>query len=75
MPTVSQDPSAEFISLAAFVQRAGISKRTLFRMLADGQVRSVGLRRRRLIPASELARLSGTTGAYPYQPSAKAKSA
>lgn len=58
------EPEAEFLSLAAFVQRTGVSLRAVYRMIEHGEVRNVRLGRRRLIPVSELARLNSAAGAY-----------
>jgi excisionase family DNA binding protein len=67
-------PEGDFLTLAAFVQRTGVSLRTVYHMIEAGQVRSISFRRRRLIPASELARLNSAAGAYvPYRKSTKAK--
>jgi AraC-like DNA-binding protein len=76
MPIVNREPTADFITLKEFIQRAGIGRRTLFRMLAADEVRNFYIRHRRFIPASELARLSSAQGAYvPYRkPSKKSKS-
>jgi len=71
MTKISRDANAESIPLADFARRAGISLRTVFRMIEHGEVRSISFRRRRFIPATELARLNSATSAYPY---VKAKS-
>lgn len=47
----------ELLSPAAFARRAGLGRSTTYLAIADGSVRSVKIRGRRLIPASELVRL------------------
>jgi excisionase family DNA binding protein len=60
------EPEAEFLSLAAFMQRTGVSLSTVYRMFEHGELRSVSVGRRRLIPASELARLNSAGAFRPY---------
>jgi excisionase family DNA binding protein len=48
----------ELLSVDAFARRAGIGRSTAYLMVAAGDVRSVKVRGRRLIPASEPARLA-----------------
>ena len=44
-------------SIDEFAARARVSRVTLYRMLRDGELRSIRLRGRRLIPCSEYTRL------------------
>jgi excisionase family DNA binding protein len=48
----------ELLSVAEFAHRAGIGRSSAYLMVADGTLRSVRLRNRRLVPASELGRLA-----------------
>jgi GNAT superfamily N-acetyltransferase len=48
----------ELVSVAEFARRAGIGRSSAYLAVADGTCRSVKIRGRRLIPASELARLA-----------------
>lgn len=47
----------DLLSPAVFARRAGLGRSTTYLAIADGSIRSVKLRGRRLIPSSELARL------------------
>lgn len=47
----------ELISVAEFARRAGIGRSSAYLSVADGSVRTVKVRGRRLVPASELGRL------------------
>lgn len=52
------------LSVAAFAELVGVSTRTAERMISAGQVRSVKVRGRRVIPGSEAERiLAAGTGA------------
>ena len=53
-------PSApiELLSPAAFARRASLSRSSLYLALAKGDIRSLKVRGRRLIPASEISRLT-----------------
>jgi hypothetical protein len=53
-------PSApvELLSPAAFARRAGLGRSSVYVALATGDIRSLKVRGRRLIPASELVRLA-----------------
>jgi len=48
----------ELVSVAEFARRAGIGRSSAYLGVADGSLRSVKVRGRRLVPASELARLA-----------------
>jgi hypothetical protein len=48
--------------MSDFSRRIGIGKTKLFDMIKTGELRSVLIGNRRLIPASEAARLLGETG-------------
>jgi hypothetical protein len=48
----------ELVSVAEFARRAGIGRSSAYLAVADGTLRSVKLRGRRLVPASELVRLA-----------------
>ena len=52
----------ELVSVAEFARRAGIGRSSAYLAVSDGTLRSVRLRGRRLIPASELARLADLAG-------------
>ena len=52
----------ELISVAEFARRAGIGRSSAYLAVSDGTLRSVRLRGRRLVPASELARLADLAG-------------
>jgi hypothetical protein len=52
----------ELIDVATFARRAGLGRSTAYLLVADGTVRSVKLRGRRIVPASELARLADLAG-------------
>jgi multidrug efflux pump subunit AcrA (membrane-fusion protein) len=47
----------ELVSVAEFARRAGIGRSSAYLSVADGSVRTVKVRGRRLVPASELGRL------------------
>lgn len=60
-----QAPSKELgpvdlLDVETFSRRAGIGRSTAWLMVADGSLRSVKIRGRRLVPSSELARLTST---------------
>lgn len=60
------DPAAvELLGVAEFARRAGIGRSTTYIAVADGSLRSLKVRGRRLIPASELARLAAGAGRGP----------
>jgi excisionase family DNA binding protein len=48
----------ELLSPATFARRASLSRSSLYLALASGKIRSVKVRGRRCVPASELARLA-----------------
>jgi excisionase family DNA binding protein len=48
----------ELISVAEFARRAGLGRSSAYLAVADGSLRTVKVRGRRLVPASELARLA-----------------
>jgi excisionase family DNA binding protein len=50
-------PEALAHSINEFADRARVSRPTLYRMMADGELHYVRLRGRRLIPVSEYSRL------------------
>jgi GNAT superfamily N-acetyltransferase len=52
----------ELLSVAEFARRAGIGRSSAYLAVADGSVRSVRLRGRRLLPASEITRLAESAG-------------
>jgi hypothetical protein len=52
----------ELVSVAEFARRAGLGRSSAYLSVADGSVRSVKVRGRRLVPASELARLADLAG-------------
>lgn len=52
----------ELVSVAEFARRAGIGRSSAYLAVSDGTLRSVRLRGRRLVPASELARLADLAG-------------
>jgi hypothetical protein len=52
----------ELISVAEFARRAGIGRSSAYLGVADGSIRSLRLRGRRIVPASELARLADLAG-------------
>jgi hypothetical protein len=66
---VAREPAArdaapvELISVAEFARRAGIGRSSAYLGVADGSIRSLRLRGRRIVPASELARLAESAGA------------
>ena len=60
----------ELLSPATFSRRAGLGRSTTYLAVANGEIRSLKLRGRRLIPASELARLARS--ASPIQSTKKA---
>lgn len=55
----------ELVSVAEFARRAGLGRSTAYLLVADGTVRSVKVRGRRIVPASELARLTDLAGPEP----------
>jgi excisionase family DNA binding protein len=65
---VAREPAArtaapvELISVAEFARRAGLGRSSAYLSVADGSLRSVKVRGRRLVPASELARLAESAG-------------
>ena len=65
---VAREPAArdaapvELISVAEFARRAGLGRSSAYLSVADGSLRSVKVRGRRLVPASELARLADLAG-------------
>ena len=61
----------ELVSVAEFARRAGIGRSSAYLGVADGSLRSVRIRGRRLLPASELARLAES--AIPAQPTEKGR--
>jgi hypothetical protein len=61
----------ELVSVAEFARRAGIGRSSAYLGVADGSIRSVRIRGRRLLPASELARLAES--AIPAQPTEKGR--
>lgn len=48
----------ELLSVADFARRAGIGRSTAYLLASSGQLRSVKVRGRRLVPSSELGRLA-----------------
>jgi excisionase family DNA binding protein len=52
----------ELVSVSEFARRAGIGRSSAYLAVSDGTLRSVRLRGRRLVPASELARLADLAG-------------
>lgn len=48
----------ELLSVAEFARRAGLGRSTAYLLVADATIRSVRVRGRRLIPASEIGRLA-----------------
>ena len=56
-PARSAEP-VDLLSPALFARRTGLGRSTVYMALAEGAVRSVKVRGRRLIPASEITRLA-----------------
>ena len=56
-PTRDAAP-VELVSVAEFARRAGIGRSSAYLAVGDGTLRSIRLRGRRLVPASELGRLA-----------------
>ena len=52
----------ELLSVAEFARRASLGRSSAYLGVADGSIRSVKVRGRRLVPASELARLADLAG-------------
>jgi len=52
----------ELVSVAEFARRASLGRSSAYLGVADGSIRSVKVRGRRLVPASELARLADLAG-------------
>ena len=50
--------AVDLISVAEFARRAGVSRSSAYMELSAGRTRSIKIRGRRLIPASELSRLA-----------------
>jgi hypothetical protein len=64
-PATAPD-SVDLLSPAAFARRSGLGRSTVYLAIADGSVRSIKVRGRRLLPSSELARLAAAApGAVP----------
>jgi hypothetical protein len=61
-PQARDAAPVELVSVAEFARRAGIGRSSAYLGVADGSVRSVKVRGRRLVPASELARLAESAG-------------
>ena len=65
---VAREPAArdtarvELISVAEFARRASLGRSSAYLGVADRSIRSVKVRGRRLVPASELARLADLAG-------------
>ena len=55
----------ELLSVAEFARRAGLGRSTAYLAVADGTLRTVKVRGRRLVPASELGRLADLAGPSP----------
>jgi hypothetical protein len=57
------DPApVELLSVREFARRASIGRSSAYLGVADGSIRSIKIRGRRLVPASELARLAQPSG-------------
>ena len=61
----------ELLSIAEFARRTGIGRSSAYLAVADGSIRSVRIRGRRLLPASEITRLAES--AIPAQPTEKGR--
>lgn len=61
-----REAPVELVSVAEFARRAGIGRSSAYLGVSDGSIRSVKVRGRRLVPASELARLA--EAASPREP-------
>jgi hypothetical protein len=63
-----REAPVELVSVAEFARRAGIGRSSAYLGVADGSLRSVRVRGRRLLPASELVRLAeSATPALPTE--------
>jgi excisionase family DNA binding protein len=51
------NPAPKLVSFSRFAATIGVSRHTIRRLVVDGKLRTVTIRRRRLIPISELRRL------------------
>jgi excisionase family DNA binding protein len=56
--TIGGSPDPVLVSVDEAAARLGISRRTVYVLIADGSIRSVSVGRRRLVPAKELERLA-----------------
>jgi hypothetical protein len=61
-PASGSAAAVELVSVAEFARRASLGRSSAYLGVADGSVRSVKVRGRRLVPASELARLADLAG-------------
>ena len=52
-----RDPLPQALSMVQTAEELGISRRTVYNMVEAGELETVTIRRRRLVPVSELARL------------------
>jgi multidrug efflux pump subunit AcrA (membrane-fusion protein) len=57
-PVQRDNAPVELLSVVAFARRAGIGRSSAWLAVADGTVRTLKIRGRRVVPASELARLA-----------------
>lgn len=55
--TASPDPAPAALSMQAAAARLGVHRVTVWRMHCAGQIHTVKMRGRRLVPASEIARI------------------
>jgi excisionase family DNA binding protein len=56
-------PAPKLVSFTKFAAVIGVSRHTIRRLVIDGELRTVTIRRRRLIPVSELRRFGKSVGA------------
>jgi excisionase family DNA binding protein len=59
MRTVKRDPSPLAYSVNEFCTSVGVGRTKFYELVRDGQIRTVTLGNRRLIPATEINRLLG----------------
>jgi len=52
-----RDPLPQALSMTETAEELGISRRSVYNMIESGELETVTIRRRRLVPVSELARL------------------
>jgi excisionase family DNA binding protein len=61
-PCETEEDTVELLSVTQAAQRLGISRATLYRLLAKGdfELRTINIGRRRLVPSSEIDRFIDT---------------